>query len=103
MKKYRVLGSAEAIISKEVLANDEQEAYEKAFEDFPYLTTYFGREMEISYDRVECDGIELIKDYYMECPNCGKELEEHFDDCGNETSWFCPECDKVFDDDGEEI
>ena len=119
MKKYAVHGVVEVEVIKEVWANSEDEAYEKAANQLTNLTEYCGNG---GYDKligVEGDGesvatccndidyndIELLEDDpdHMECPDCYEELEEQLDDWGNRTGWFCPECTNWFDDDGEMI
>ena len=119
MKKYAVHGVVEVEVVKEVLANSEEEAYEKAYDELSCLTEYCGNG---GYDKligveepgesvftrsndIEYNDIEVLEDNpdYMECPDCHEELEEQLDDFGNRTGWFCPECTNWFDDDGEII
>ena len=119
MKKYAVHGVVEVEVIKEVWANSEDEAYDKAYEGLSCLTEYCGNgghdkligveedgeSVSTSGNNIEYNGIELIEDNpdYMECPDCHEELEEQLDDWGNRTGWFCPECTNWFDDDGEMI
>jgi Zn finger protein HypA/HybF involved in hydrogenase expression len=113
MKKYRVCGSVTVSVYKEVWANSEEEAYDKAYEELDTLNEYCGNG---SYDRlmgVENDGesvaadglieyndIELLEDdpNHLECPECGEELDEERDGV-----FYCWECHKYFNADGEEI
>lgn len=118
MKKYRVCGVTEVTVYKEVWANNEDEAMEKASEQLSSLTEYCGNggydkligvegddESVFSDGYIEWNDTELLEDNpdYMECPDCNEELEEQLDDYGNRTGWFCPECTNWFDDDGNVI
>ena len=118
MKKFKVMGTVAVSVYKEVWANSESEAYDKAYKQLDQLTEYCGNGgydkligVEEEGESVAADGIieyndiELLEDNpnYMECPDCQEELEEQFDDDGNRTGWFCPECTNWFDDDGEMI
>ena len=92
MKKYAVHGVVEVEVVKEVWANSEDEAYEKASEQLQSLTEYLGNGSDDRLIGVENDGesvfthgneidyndIELLEDNpdYMECPDCHEELEE---------------------------
>ena len=42
MKKYRVYGVVEVVVTKEVWANSESEAYEKAADQLDTLESYLG-------------------------------------------------------------
>lgn len=113
MKKFKVIGSVTISVYKEVWANNEEEAYNKAYEELDTLNEYCGNG---SYDRlcgVENDGesvaadglieyndIELLEDdpNYHECPECGEELDEERDGV-----FYCWDCHKYFNADGEEI
>lgn len=119
MKKFKVIGRVQVAVYKEVWANSEDEAYDKASEQLSCLTEYAGNggwdkligveedgeSVDTESNEIEYTDIELLEDdpNYMECPDCGEELEEQFDDDGNRTGWFCPECTNWFDDDGEMI
>lgn len=113
MKKFKVYGSVIVSVYKEVWANSEEEAYNKAYNELDTLGEYCGNG---SYDRligVENDGesvaadglieyndIELLEDdpHYYECPECGEELDEERDGV-----FYCWDCEKYFNEDGEEI
>lgn len=113
MKKFKVIGSVTISVYKEVWANNEEEAYDKAYEELDALNEYCGNG---SYDRlcgVENDGesvaadglieyndIELLEDdpNYHECPECGEELDEEEDGI-----FYCRDCDMYFNADGEEV
>lgn len=119
MKKYAVHGVVEVEVVKEVWANSEEEAYEKASDQLPCLIEYCGNggddkligvegsdeSVSTCSNEIDYNDIELLEDNpdYMECPDCHEELEEQLDDWGNRTGWFCPECTNWFDDDGEMI
>lgn len=117
MKKYRVYGTTVVEVVKEVWANNEDEAYEKASNQLSRLIEYVGNG---GYDKlvgVECDDesvaanedidyddCELLEDDpdYFECPNCDDECEKRTDADGEEY-WWCDSCCMAFDEDGEEI
>lgn len=118
MKKFRVMGTTVVTVYKEVWAYDEDEAMEKAESQLSGLTAYCGNgggdklvgvdNYDESVDAsgyIEWEDTEMLEDNpdYMECPDCHEELEEQFDDYGNRTGWFCPECTNWFDDDGNMI
>lgn len=112
MKKYRVCGTVEISVYKEVWANNESEAYDKAYKGLDQLNEYVGNG---SYDRligvenegesvaadgiIEYNDIEMLEDdpNYHECPECGEELDEEDDGI-----WYCNECNMYFDADGNE-
>ena len=114
MKKFKVYGTYTITIAKEVWANDEDEAVEKASEKFGGVKEYCGNGgydkligVENSDESVAADGMEEWGNYieeleddpnYYECPKCGEELE--YEKVG---VWYCSECDMYFDADGEEI
>ena len=117
MKKYRVYGTTVVEVVKEVWANSEEEAYEKAENKLACLTEYCGNG---SFDRlvgveedgesvaanndIEYDDCELLEDdpNYFECPRCDDECEKRTDANGNEY-WWCDSCCMAFDEDGEEF
>ena len=117
MKKYRVMGTVMVSVYKEVWANNEDEAYEKAYNELDNLTEYVGNG---SYDRligvenegesVAADGmieytdIEEIEDDpdYFECPECGEECDLCDYEDGGRYYW-CNDCDQAYDEDGEKI
>lgn len=114
MKKYKVYGTYTITIAKEVWANDEDEAIEKASDKFGGLHEYCGNggyDKLIGVDEddesVAADGepewgnyIEELEDDpdHHECPECGEELDEEDDGI-----WYCDECNMYFDADGNEI
>lgn len=113
MKKYRVYGTTTVVVRKEVWANSESEAYDKAYKQLLSLTGYCGNggydklvgvdgdDESVSADgEIEYHYIEMIDNdpNYHECPECGEELEELEDG-----SWYCEECNMWFDKDGNEI
>jgi hypothetical protein len=66
MKKYRVCGTVTISVYKEVWANNESEAYDKAYEELDQLTEYCGNG---SYDRligVENEGESVAADGLIE-------------------------------------
>ena len=104
MKKYAVHGVVEVEVVKQVWANSEDEAYEKASNQLSSLTEYVGNGSDDRLIGVEEDGesvfthgneidyndIELLEDdpEYMECPDCGKKInvfgESKVDDTAKE-------------------
>lgn len=116
MKKFRVYGNTVVTVIKEVWANNEQEAYDKAFEQLSNLTGYVGNggwdklvgvsndDESVSADNeIEYDDIEVLEDdpSYFECPKCGEECWSREDVEGDEY-WWCDDCYKAFDEDGNE-
>ena len=113
MKKFRVYGNVNVVVTKEVWANTEEEALAKAYNKLPCLTAYAGNggwdklvgvsdydeTVEIDED-IEYNDTELLEDNpnYMECPECGEELDEEEDGV-----FYCCECCMYFNSDGEEI
>ena len=116
MKKYRVCGTTTVIVYKEVWANDEEDAYEKARNRLDSLTEYCGNggydkligvdgddESVAVYEDIYYDEIEMLEDNpdYMECEMCGGECEKRVDSDG--TEYFeCQECYRTYDEDGYE-
>ena len=113
MKKYVVYGRTTVTITKEVWANSESEAYNKAFNQLSILTGYCGNggydklvgvnganESVAADGEIEYNHIEMIDDDpdYHECPECGEKLEESED-----RSWYCDSCNMWFDNNGNEI
>lgn len=114
MKKYKVHGTFTITITKEVWANDEDEAVDKAYEKFGGVHEYCGNGgydklvgVDDDTESVAADGeaewgnyIEELEDNpdYHECPECGEELDEE-----QVGVWCCSECDMYFDSDGNEI
>lgn len=117
MKKYRVLGNTVVSVFKEVWANSEDEAIQRARGELYSLTEYCGNggydklvgvdgdaESVAADDKIEWDDIEVLEDdpNYRECPNCHEELDEIKGDNG-ETYWECVECGTCYDEDYEEV
>lgn len=116
MKKYRVTGTTVVTVTKEVWAHNEDEAYEKAYNELSELTAYAGNggidqivgiyddDASISADcEIEYDDIEVLEDDpdYFECPECGEECEKRTDKNGD--YWWCESCWTAFDEDGDEF
>lgn len=116
MKKYRVCGTTTVTVYKEVWANNEEEACEKAYQQLDSLTEYCGNggcdklcgvdghdESVSADDFIHYDDVEMLEDdpNYFECAECGEECEKITDSDGTEY-WWCSECDKGFDEDGYE-
>ena len=117
MKKFKVRGTVAVSVYKEVWANSEDEAYEKAYDELRYLREYVGNG---GYDRligvedngesvaadgeVEYNDIEMLEDDpdYMVCPECGEELDINVTADGKKY-WWCWDCNKAFDEEGNEI
>lgn len=117
MKKFRVYGTVNVIVSKDVWACSEEQAMEKAHDKLSYLTAYCGNggydkligvsgsdeSVDIN-DDIYYDDAELIEDDpdYFECPVCESECEKRVDTNGNEY-WYCEDCSQAYDDDGYEF
>lgn len=117
MKKYKVYGSYTITVMKEVWANSEDEAYEKADEKFGGVIEYCGNggydklvgvdneDESVSADgMVEWNEVEFLENDpgYFECPECGEECWSREDIEGDEY-WWCDDCEKAFNDDGDEV
>ena len=117
MKKYRVEGTTTVTVYKEVWANNESEAYDKAYRKLSCLTEYCGNggcdkligvdghDESVSADGfIEYNDIEVLEDdsYYFECPECEEQCYDKKDAKGNEY-WWCDYCSKAFDEDGNEV
>ena len=118
MKKYAVHGIVEVEVVKEVWANSESEAYEKAANQLASLTEYLGNGGDDKLIGVEGDGesvfthgneidyndIELLENdiSYFECPTCGEECWSR-EDAEGEEWWWCNDCKQAFNDDGDEV
>lgn len=113
MKKFRVYGVTQVVVTKEVWANNEDEAKEKAYQRLSSLTAYggnggwdklvgvSGHDESVEADEdVEYNDTELLEEdpSYIECPECGEQLDEEQDGI-----FHCCECDMYFNSDGEEI
>lgn len=117
MKKYKIYGMVTVNVTKEVWANNEDEAFEKAREQLPCLTEYCGNG---GYDKmvgVEGDGeaVETFEDIayddweeleddpdHFECPDCDEECDACESDDGTKY-FYCPNCGTYYDEDGDEF
>lgn len=116
MKKYRVYGTTTVSVVKEVWANNEDEAYDKAWRELTGLTAFCGNggtdklvgvygsdESVAADDNIEYDNIEELEDdpSYFECPECEEQCENVE---GNDGVWYwrC-DCGACWDDDGNEF
>ena len=118
MKKYAVHGVVEVEVVKEVWANNEEDAYEKAADQLTSLNEYLGNGGDDKLIGVEGWGesvftqgndinyndIEVLEDNpdYFECPECGEECEAHETKDGERYYW-CEDCEQAYDEDGDEI
>ena len=118
MKKYAVHGVVEVEVVKEVWANSESEAYDKAHDELSTLTEYCGNggtDKLIGVDGpdesvftcsndIEYNDIEILEDNpdYFECPQCGEECEAHETKDGEKYYW-CEDCEQAYDEDGDEV
>lgn len=118
MKKFKVIGTVQVAVYKEVWANSEDEAYEKASEQLSCLTEYAGNggwdklvgveedgeSVDTESNEIEYNDIELLEDdpSYFECPNCGEECWCR-EDIDGEEYWWCDECEQAFNEDGDEV
>ena len=116
MKKYSVRGTTTVTVIKEVWANNEDEAYDKAWRELTGLTAFCGNggtdkligvygsdESVAADDNIEYDDIEMVEDDpdYFECFECGEECEKRTDSDGTEY-WWCDNCCCAYDNNGEE-
>lgn len=118
MKKYRVYGTVEVVVTKEVWANSESEAYEKASEQLETLESYLGNggdnkligvdghdeSVDVCGNTINYNDIEVLENNpdYFECPECGEECEVREDSDGDRYYW-CEDCEQAWDEDGEEV
>lgn len=117
MKKFKVSGNVNVVVTKEVWANNADEAMEKASERLSCLTAYCGNggwdklvgvenhdESVDIFDDIEYDDAEEIEDDpdYFECPECDEECEVCESDDGFKY-WHCTGCDTYYDKDGDEF
>lgn len=117
MKRFKVYGVVEVVVTKEVWAHDEDDAYKKASMSLPSLTAYAGNggwdklvgvsgsdESVDVFEDIEYNEVELLKDDpdYFECPECDEECEACESDDGFKY-WHCPDCDAYYDEDGDEF
>ena len=114
MQKYKVYGTYEITIAKEVWANNKADAIKKAEDTFGGVIEYcgnggFDKLLGVANDdeSVMADGeaewgvcVEHLADdpKYLECFGCGEKLDEVEDGV-----FYCLLCDKWFDEHGEEI
>lgn len=117
MKLYKVYGTTTVSVVKEVWANNEDEAYDKAQNQLESLTEYCGNggydklvgveeegESVACYDSICYDDIEMLEDDpdHFECPDC----DEECDACESEdgTKYFvCVNCGTWYDENGNEF
>ena len=117
MKLYRVYGTTTVSVTKEVWANSEDEAIEKAYEQLPCLTAYCGNggydklvgveeenEMVETFDDIEYDDAKELEDDpdHFECPNCDEECDACVSDLG-ENYFYCSNCGSYYDYEGNEF
>ena len=117
MKKYKVYGMVTVNVTKEVWANNEDEAREKAYDQLSCLTAYCGNggydklvgveddsESVDVFEDIAYDEVEELEDDpdYFECPSCDEECDVCEQDDGTKY-WYCPNCGAYYDEDGEEF
>lgn len=117
MKKFKVRGQYIITVTKEVWANDEDEAINKADDRFGGVIEYAGNggwdklvgvseadESVAADGMVEWDGVEELEDDpdYFECPECGEECENR-EDVWRVKYRYCEYCCQAYNDDGEVI
>ena len=117
MKKYSVRGTTVVTVTKEVWANSEEEAYEKAWGNLNSLTAFCGNggtdkligvyedsESISADDTIEYNDIEEIENDpdYFECPYCNAECDVYERDDGSRY-YHCVNCGEYYDEDGDEI
>ena len=117
MKKYRVYGTTTVTVTKEVWANNEDEALEKAYSQLSCLTAYCGNggydklvgvenadEIVEAFDDIKYNDADELEDDtdYFECPDCFEECNCGIDDNGNKY-WYCDICHGTYDEDGNEF
>lgn len=117
MKKFKVCGNVNVVVTKEVWAHNEEEAMKKAQERLSCLTAYCGNggwdklvgvensdESVDIFDDIVYDDAEEIEDDpdYFECPDCEEECERR-EDVHGVGYWYCEDCCQSYNDDGEVI
>lgn len=117
MKKYSVRGTTVVTVTKEVWANSEDEAYEKAWSQLSSLTAFCGNgdidkligvyedsESISADDTINYNDIEEIEDDpdYFECLNCDAECDVYERDDGSRY-YHCVNCGAYYDENGEEF
>ena len=111
MKKYSVRGTTVVTVTKEVWANNEDEAYDKAWRELTGLTAFCGNggtdkligvygsdESVAADDNIEYDDIEVLEND----PDCGEECDVFENDDGTRY-YHCVNCGAYYDEDGDEI
>lgn len=117
MKKFKVYGNVNVVVTKEVWARTAEEAMEKAQERLSCLTAYCGNggwdklvgvenhdESVDVFDDIVYDDVEELEDDpdYFECPDCDEECELR-EDVHGVGYWYCEYCCQSYNDDGEVI
>ena len=117
MKKFKVCGQYTITVMKEVWANDEDEAINKAANKFGGIVEYAGNggydkligvsqydESVAADGMIEWENAEELEDDpdYFECPECEAECERREDIHGVEY-WYCEDCCQSYNDDGDVI
>jgi hypothetical protein len=112
-----VIGTTTITVVKEVWANSEDEAYDRAQNELESLTEYCGNggydklvgvdgenESVACYDSICYDEIEAIEDDpdYFECYNCDCECDVCEDENGNKY-FCCVNCGTYYDENGNEF
>lgn len=115
MYKYSVRGTTVVVVCKEVWANSESEAFDKAYSELSSLTEFCGNggidkligvyeqdESVFVDDTINYDDIEMLEydPDYFECPECHEQCE-HKADVDGEEYWYCESCCQSYDDNGE--
>ena len=115
MYKYRVMGTTVVTVYKEVWANNEEEALNKAYDELYSLKEYCGNggcdkligvdgydESVAADDNIKYDDAEILEydPDYFECPDCHEQCE-HKADIDGEEYWYCENCCQAYDDDGD--
>ena len=114
MKKYKVYGTYTITISKEVFANNKEEAVAKAEDTFNGIFQYCGNDGDDKLIGVECGDEAVFADgepvwgilvdeigednNYRECLECDSKLKTI--EAG---LWYCDECKIWYDDNFNEI
>lgn len=117
MKRFKVYGYVNVVVTKEVWANNEEDAMGKAYNRLSCLNAYCGNggwdklvgvqnsdESVDVYDDIEYNDVVEIGDDpdYFECPGCDSECEMCESDDGF-NYWHCSDCDTYYDEDGDEF
>lgn len=117
MKKFKVYGQYTITVMKEVWANNEGDAIQKADDKFGGVMEYVGNggydklvgvsesDESIAADgMVEWEGADELEDDpdYFECPDCDAECDVCESDDGFQY-WHCPNCNTYCDEYGDEF